>query len=111
MAPAGDSLALGEGDSSAFFFDAFFFGDSEGDADSSAVAISFFLAEVFLVVAACVVVAPMLVVAEVSSFLVMQEVTSATVANVVIKNKMGFFIDDLGLAGLRMLSRTLEGKY
>jgi len=37
------------------------------------------------------VVAPVLV-ALVSSFFVMQEVTSATVANVVIKNKMGFFI-------------------
>ena len=63
-APAGDSVAVGEGDSSAFFVAAFFFlGDSAGEADSSAVAVavSFFLAVVFFVVPACVVVAPVVV--------------------------------------------------
>ena len=96
---AGDSLADGDGDSSAFFSAAFFFfGDSDGEADSSAVAAAFFLAVVFfVVVAAWVVVAPVVAVAS-SFFCVMQEVTSATVANVVIKNKMGFFIG-YGLGG------------
>ena len=93
-APAGDSVAVGEGDSSAFFVaDFFFLGDSAGEADSSAVAVavSFFFAVVFFVVVPCVVVA-LVVVGASSFFCVMQEVTSATVANVVIKNKMGFFI-------------------
>ena len=106
---AGDSVAVGEGDSSAFLVAAFFFGDSAGDAVSPAVAVSFFLAVVFLVVAAWVVVAPV-VVAVVSSFFVIQEVTKATVAKVVIKNKMGFFID-LGLAGVTMRSCAADRKH
>jgi hypothetical protein len=109
VSAAGDSVAVGEGDSSAFLVAAFFFGDSAGDAVSSAAAFSFFLAVVlFFVVAACVVVA--LVLVAVSSFFVIQEVTSATVVNVVIKNKMGFFIG-LGLAAERMLTRTPDSKY
>lgn len=113
VSAAGDSVALGDGDSSVFFVsDFFFFDDSDGEADSSAVAaaFSFFLLVVFLVVPACVVVAAPVEVAVVSSFLVMQEVTKATVAKVVIKNKMGFFIG-LGLAAPRMLSPAPDGKY
>jgi hypothetical protein len=86
-------VADGDGDSSVFFDD-FFFGDSEGEADSSAVAEAFFFVLVellFLVVAAWVVVLAPVEVA-VSSFFVMQEVTSATVAKVVIRNRTGFFI-------------------
>jgi hypothetical protein len=49
---AGDSLADGDGDSSSVFFAAafFFFGDSDGEADSSAVADAFLWAFVFFVV-------------------------------------------------------------
>jgi hypothetical protein len=106
----GDSVLVGEGDSSAAFLVAAFFfaGDSAGEADSSAAAV-FFLAVVFLVVAACVVVAP--VVAVVSSFFcAWQEVKNATVASAVIKGKTDFFIG-LDLAVPRMLSRTPDGKH
>ena len=107
----GDSVPVGDGDSSAAFLVAAFFfaGDSAGDADSAAAAV-FFLAVVFFVVAACVVVAPVVVVAVSSFFCAWQEVKNATVASAVIKDKTDFFIG-LDLAAQRMRSRAPDGKH